>query len=1558
MGGGATFGGGGAANGGNVASGGGASAVAYYNGSNSNLTNMINNNTVMIIAGGGGGIGENTRGDVSYVRYKHGTRIGNGGGGGVYDLYDDGGSSNHEPSERARRFVYTWGSDSAIYGSYASSGTTQYERGTSGAVNGAGSGGGGYYGGGGGREYSTGGAGGEAYIDSNKLQSYTAANGQMWKMFTVNGGVSQGSQFRTGNGYVKITYIEHYKVSITINIGNKGGYGSSDALVKKELYYPCDSTNVQLLDITPVASIQFQGYDIINGEITINRSKHTANIGMDNIVLEAKYTSTGMVLNGSLRGDKKTLDLTWTDHGAHYYSVWTSTDTDGLKESDYNNLCDSYVLGVDSAVENIDINGIEKTITTEGLYLVELRGEKGQANSSTSTKDGGSGAIHSAYMFFNIGDKLKTTQTRGGYGAQSSKIPSERSGSGGRSLNLYVNGTPVMSAGGGGGAGACCHWQYHSGGWHTHYGAQSGGSSTGITSDVNIINSCMDAVWNYERYEVSDAIPEGYDIWWLSGGSGGGYINRGGLKTAGPAGESYLAPQVNGMPTNSIGNKHWIAGTQPSFSTGYLGGSSSLYGSIKLIGLLGVTADTNGTYELKDNKPPTIPEEGNAGGCTINEDNRQYTIMWKESTDQGSLNTFVVNSFNSSRVQLSQKTHLETYTSGLAGYRYIVDTNPSTTVTTTNGTVINASSYQAERSIKVDASYLRQYVHIAAFDHAGNISGTLTIAIPGDKLIVYDNNIGTSNRYGDAYSSTPTGQIYSQKLKDGESANVLLNFGSILRTGYMHKLEDVNGSLTFTYNTKPDGTGRTYHAGDKVSYADIPGAILTLYVIWEPNLYEIRLNKNTPTDATHDVQVNSSLSSGWVIGDGDDGNEYYKRTFRYDQSSIKVPATSFYTLTGWHQEPTEQEWYKTKGLNGSASDKLNWVGKWNISSTHLDVLMGYVKWSKNRYRIHYNGNNTAVNIYNDPTSEVYTGVVPDTSCLYDTDVTLRDGHEFSKTGYLLKEWNTKSDATGTSFKLGDTLTKPNLVEADHGEITLYAIWEPIRYDIAFNNNHGTTHRGAGDYDSTWQMETIKEVRYDQTITLPDNEYIRKYWVEFRNGEPWIKDKQDENGTINSASKWVYYTFMGWKQNTATGSSPYYEVPDSTGLFSNKQSVKNLTTVDKSTQTLYASWKGTTVKPPTSVTGSDRWTFIDWSDKPYIDDRLYDKSVHDGKDKNNAVVKKNTDYKPSEDILIYAHWSRDVSLTLDFTGGIYLDKTGQITLVGTQYDYEDGYSFRLDDSLTAQVKGRYDQQIGNIDAYGTYDANGINNKYRKFIDGVQYRLLGWSPNRDSLEPDWDSCVYNASHITSYNVKDNTTIYAIWEPVLNINFTMDRSLGTLQYDGGGEPKVTLQNITAVTENPLVVAIIRPGEEGTYTTATKNTGVTGATVFDTRITQMYTVPGTWTDSLNPSTEENLEPNQPHGLNRRYTVTGEVTSRKFHIPEYLGSKDSYIGNEGITTYNAVFRLQKPSYYWTKIKGKDAEIIDVTGIIHISTKPSSGLTDISTVLDDLRTELRVRMQN
>ena len=86
--------------------------------------------------------------------------------------------------------------------------------------------------------------------------------------------------------------------------------------------------------------------------------------------------------------------------------------------------------------------------------------------------------------------------------------------------------------------------------------------------------------------------------------------------------------------------------------------------------------------------------------------------------------------------------------------------------------------------------------------------------------------------------------------------------------------------------------------------------------------------------------------------------------------------------------------------------------------------------------------------------------------VYGTEVSLKDKNEFTKTGYTLSSWNTKSDGTGIEYQVNYTFYNFNIPQ----NLELFAMWSPTLYSINYYTNNG--YKGENPDTYSIESETI------------------------------------------------------------------------------------------------------------------------------------------------------------------------------------------------------------------------------------------------------------------------------------------------------------------------------------------------------------------------------------------------------------------------------------------------------------------------------------------------------
>ena len=212
-------------------------------------------------------------------------------------------------------------------------------------------------------------------------------------------------------------------------------------------------------------------------------------------------------------------------------------------------------------------------------------------------------------------------------------------------------------------------------------------------------------------------------------------------------------------------------------------------------------------------------------------------------------------------------------------------------------------------------------------------------------------------------------------------------------------------------------------------------------------------------------------------------------------------------------------------LNTSTDDWIyNYSGK-TVGDSGITANKTYsITIDRYRYRYSFNANppagKTASDVSNMPTDKT---VVAAKEASGKSDATVNTP---ALTGYKFKGWNTSADGSGSAYPGAETM-KSNK--------TFYAQWEPATYKVHFNAN-GSSNPNHETGEST--QNTVTGIMGDQTLqfdvaaNLNANQFAREG-----------------------------YTFAGW--NTKA---------DGTGTaYSDKQSVMNLISKDKTEITLYAQW---------------------------------------------------------------------------------------------------------------------------------------------------------------------------------------------------------------------------------------------------------------------------------------------------------------------------------------------------------------------------------------------------
>lgn len=276
---------------------------------------------------------------------------------------------------------------------------------------------------------------------------------------------------------------------------------------------------------------------------------------------------------------------------------------------------------------------------------------------------------------------------------------------------------------------------------------------------------------------------------------------------------------------------------------------------------------------------------------------------------------------------------------------------------------------------------------VASIDEDGNIIGKEKGSTTLHVLSYYDgyekdvniNVVESPLYYKIKYDANGgAGSVLEQAIEVGVSTKLRSNLFS--RDDYVFK----------EWNTKPDGTGTSYLEGAEVLNIAEQDKSITLYAIWIPAIYNVKFDPNGGTGTMGPQQIfinkNTSLNAN---------------TFEKEKS----------IFIGWNTKPDESgDWYDDE------EEVLN-------LAKPTETITLYAIWDQ-IYTVLFDANDG-------------TGNIKEQEFSYNYEDNL-NSNTFRRTGYLFKEWNTKPDGTGTSYKNRETVL--NLAEPEE-KITLYAIWQ-------------------------------------------------------------------------------------------------------------------------------------------------------------------------------------------------------------------------------------------------------------------------------------------------------------------------------------------------------------------------------------------------------------------------------------------------------------------------------------------------------------------------------------
>lgn len=418
--------------------------------------------------------------------------------------------------------------------------------------------------------------------------------------------------------------------------------------------------------------------------------------------------------------------------------------------------------------------------------------------------------------------------------------------------------------------------------------------------------------------------------------------------------------------------------------------------------------------------------------------------------------------------------------------------NPST------GTVIK------ENDIKHDLSKATITLSKTTYKYDGKIkTPSVTVKYNGKKLSTSDYSVTyKDNRYAGTATVEVIGKgNYSGTVKKaftitaGKKIPIIFN-----GNGGKASKAKINVSIGAKYGTLPTAKLKGYKflgwftskkGGKRItktSYVEIKKK-QTLYAQWKKENYTISYNLNGGNNSKKNP------------------NTYTVSTKTF---SLANPTRKGYVFKGWY---TDSKYKKS-------------ISKINKGTTGTKTL--YAKWSPVSYSIKFDGNGVL--------SKKMTSMK---SLKYGVYYKLKKNTYIAPKGKQFKEWNTKKNGSGKSYKNQETFS--NLTTKNGSTIKLYAQWEPVRYKIKYVMNGGTNN---SKNITSFNTKEKKKIKNGSRIG-----YIFAGWYTKSNltGKSVTSVDQLPAQNVTLYAKWkpitytIHFDGNGWLSNVPQDISCKYDV---------------------------------------------------------------------------------------------------------------------------------------------------------------------------------------------------------------------------------------------------------------------------------------------------------------------------------------------------------------------------------------------------------------------------------
>lgn len=403
-------------------------------------------------------------------------------------------------------------------------------------------------------------------------------------------------------------------------------------------------------------------------------------------------------------------------------------------------------------------------------------------------------------------------------------------------------------------------------------------------------------------------------------------------------------------------------------------------------------------------------------------------------------------------------TQTQVVTSGIKGYRYIIDDSFTTNIDANNGTFIDTEK------INITSDSYGKYLHIAAIDNASNISETTHYYISLNVLAI---NASVSNTWGKsstitAYFADDVANLVGYQITDSfdvpESFNELSGNSATINkevfengtyyiwgkdaknnVNYIKIVVDKIDKVLPSAGMKLTDANGSVYVDASMSTDNDSGIMKYEYSLDGNEFYESETSSYVFTNLTngkHTITLRVTDKAGNESVSSEDISVILKYTITYDlkggtgdiDSQIKtydlgltlslvIPSKDGYDFLGWSTD------LNTLNVNYKSGDIYN----------ENESVTLYAVWKIKTYTIAYNANGGA----NAPMAQTKE---------YGKSINIAASTP-SRTGYTFKGWSTTEN--------GSVSYNPDSEYNKNENIVLYAIWELQTYSISYNANGGS-----------------------------------------------------------------------------------------------------------------------------------------------------------------------------------------------------------------------------------------------------------------------------------------------------------------------------------------------------------------------------------------------------------------------------------------------------------------------------------------------------------------------